>query len=138
MNTDSSVSEIVSERTTETTQRVNALIAIRESTDTAEIARAVVSEDGMEREFVMSNPLLSENQCRYLWLRQEGEGSSARNIIVSHPNFPTDMLYELALDPRAGSILREIIADHPNSTEEIQVIVALRFGEPDRYSYGSI
>jgi hypothetical protein len=129
---------IVLEQAMRTNDRMNSLMALRETIDLEEIAEALYGEDFMALEFIMSNPLLSAEQCRYLWLRQENEGASARNIILSHPNFPADLLYELALDRRTVSVARDIIMAHPNATEEIRTIIALTFSESDRYDNGSL
>lgn len=48
-----------------------------------------------------------------------------RSFLIRRPDFPTDLLYELALE-KPSWFLRNLIMNHPNSNDEIRVILALQ------------
>lgn len=75
-----------------------------------------------EHDFIVRNPLLTEVQCRQLFLTRDLYMLVG---LVKKPVFPADLLYSLALTENSPQV-QEGIAGNPNSDEETLTILALR------------
>lgn len=103
-------------------QRMKSLLHLadlRNTTDLADIEEAVYSDNLTKVQYVAMNSLLTTEQCRYLFPRLND-----KILSLSQPNFPSDLMHDIALDENDPFIL-ELILAHPNIAEETQVALTL-------------
>jgi hypothetical protein len=79
-----------------------------------------------EHSYVSHNRRLTESQCRYLFsIRDSAQDKNILAPLLSHRNFPDDLLRELALSEDSPLVLSRIEMN-PNAGEETRTILALR------------
>jgi hypothetical protein len=105
--------------------------SLSDTTDLTEIAQVVQAENHyiprayLAWHFVTQNPLLTDKQgCDILSRLMGAKRPIPKAFLVRSPNFPSDILYDIALQGEDKEILR-LVADHSNSDEETKVIAAL-------------
>lgn len=110
-------------------QRELWLKGLRFSQNLEEIDNAIYSEKPDVLDYVVWNPLLTEEHIRYLYPKIKYP--LYRVFLIQNPLFPSDLLLEIAMtvDP---SYEGDYIKVHPNATEEIKILLALRNSEGRR------
>lgn len=100
---------------------------LRKTKNRYRINRAVHNKRNQYKQYTISqNDNLNEEQCRYLYeMLSKKEEYGYRGNLVSRPNFPSDILLEIALKETYNWIL-ETVSNHPNASPETRVIAALR------------
>jgi hypothetical protein len=102
-------------------------IDLKDTSNSKEIKKAVQGKELIAQKHVSHNPLLTATQCRSLAqvFLDLNDISYLSILIGATPNFPSDLLGDLALS-HENALLLSKIADHPHSSEETRVIAALK------------
>lgn len=104
--------------------------SLSDTADLAEIETAVVAERYIIRayvawHFVTQNPLLTDKQgCEILSKLLGDDRPIPKAFLVRSPNFPSDLLYDIALRGEDRGILH-LVANHPNADGETKILAAL-------------
>lgn len=98
------------------------------TTDLEEIKKAVYSR-GYDTVSIISNPLLSREQCRYLM--ENTRAFMQIYHLIKNPAFPSDFLHEVALTTKDASVL-SVILTNPKTLPKTRVMLTLMGIRPAR------
>jgi hypothetical protein len=89
---------------------------------------AVYGDNLDDREAAGWNPLLNADQIRYLWYDNlPSDNSVTETLFDNNPNFPEDILLEIALSPlEFFPRFIEMCVNHPNATGDVEILLALK------------
>lgn len=94
------------------------------TSDMAFLNGYVYSSDPIRSRATIANPRLTEEHCRYLLPKLDGD-TMLRALLVEHESFPADLLESLAMSEEEP-LVRGIIAFHSNTSSNAKNIAALK------------